>query len=172
MILDDLEKQHRPTLGLLLETAQVRRGDLRFGKALDACGSAIDAGPLFDVDRRNAFFVRLAEQNASPLSRKWGRWCEAIELKPNAIRPAHWIATNNPHLRLRALCGGNVCASIVAETIAQGGVLTYESELDVGRAFVASRGAVSAAIRKLERAGIVHRAAEKGATRLTARISI
>lgn len=165
MILDDLEKQHRPTLGLLLETAQSHRCDLHLGKAIEACAGAIDALPLFNIDRRNSFFARLAEQNASVLSRKWGRWCEEVVLKPNAIRPASWIFEHNPHLQLRSLYAGDICRSIIAESVAQGGVVSYGSELDVCRAFVASRGGVRSAIRKLELAGIVQR--NTGTTGLT-----
>jgi len=157
LILDELEREHRPALGLILETAQSHRRDRRFNKAIEACGQAIDARPLYEIDRRNTFFTRLAEQNASALSRKWGRWAGEIGLKTNALRPAYWVAEHNPHLRLRVLCSSDVAASMIAEAQSQGGTLRYASELDVSRDFVASRGAVRDAINRLEHAGLLRR---------------
>jgi len=60
----------------------------RFNSAIAACGSAIDARPLFDVERRNIVFTRLAEQRASALSRKWGRWMMEFEPREDALRSA------------------------------------------------------------------------------------
>lgn len=102
LIRGELEAEHRPALGLLLEWAGEHRAadGSSFDAAVEACGSAIDAYPLFDVERRNTVFARLAEQRASALSRKWGRWMADFSPKENALRPREWIAEHNPTLRV------------------------------------------------------------------------
>src|SRR5438874_635172 len=104
LIGDELEAEHRPALGLMLEWAK-DHGDSnssRFNLAIDACGSARDQRPLLDVERRNSLLARLAEKRASVLSRKWGRWIADFEVKKDALRPASWIAEHNPALVERA----------------------------------------------------------------------
>lgn len=152
---DELEREHRPTLGFLLEWAK-ENGEgngSRFNQAIAACETATDPGPLTDVERRNAAFARLAEQRASALSRKWGRWLAEFELKDDALRPAEWIAEHNPTLRERALTGGDLLASVLAECAAEGG--TVESEAELARRCGASRPAVRDAIRRLRLAGLL-----------------
>ncbi|MGE5610567.1 MAG: hypothetical protein ACM359_15060 [Bacillota bacterium] len=153
LIRDELETEHRPTLGLMLEWAK-EHGDVngsRFNLAIEACGAALDARPLFDVERRNALFAQLAEQRASSLSRKWGRWMADFELKTDALRPGEWIAEQNPSLYERALTGGDLLASVLAECEADAGVI--ESEAELARRCGASRPAIRDAIRKLQLAG-------------------
>jgi hypothetical protein len=155
LVRDELEPEHRPTLGLLLDWAR-EHGEAngsRFNLAIEACGSAIDARPLFDVERRNAVFARLAERRASKLSRKWGRWMADFELKAEALRPAEWVAERNASLNERALTGGDLLASVLAECEADNG--TIESEAELARRCGASRPAVRDALRRLRLAGRV-----------------
>jgi hypothetical protein len=153
LILDELEREHRPTLGFLLDWAKAAAlaNGHRFNQAIDACGNAIDAVPLLEVDRQNTELFRLAEEQASPLSRKWGRWMEDFELKTRALRPAHWIAEQNPSLCERALTGGDLLASAIAECEAAGGMI--ESETELARRCGVSRPAMREAIRRLCLAG-------------------
>src|SRR5687767_14634029 len=65
MILEELEPEHRPTLGLLLEWVKERKPawiGSRFDQAIDACGGALDHRPLLNVERRNARMAELAER--------------------------------------------------------------------------------------------------------------
>jgi hypothetical protein len=103
LIADELEPQHRPTMGLLLEWAQSAVGNDSFADAIAACGAAVDYRPLFDVHRRYPNFAKLAEAQASPLSKKWGRWMTPIEFKFDALRPERWVLEQNPGLRSRGL---------------------------------------------------------------------
>jgi hypothetical protein len=153
LLQDELEVEHRPTLGLLLDWAKQNSqwDGSRFNLAIDACGAAIDARPLFDVERRNATFARLAEQRASATSRRWGRWAAEFELKSDALRPAEWIAEHNPSLYERALTGGDLLASVLAECEAEGDAI--ESEAELARRCGASRPAIRSAIRRLRLAG-------------------
>jgi hypothetical protein len=102
LIRERLEPEHRPTLAFLLDCALTtgKLGSLDFNIAIEACGQPTDARPLCDVERRNSLFSQLAEQRASPLSRKWGRWMMDFDLKANALRPREWIVEQNPSLRL------------------------------------------------------------------------
>lgn len=151
---DKLDREHRPTLGLMLELAasnasSKKRWHLKI--AIEACGSAIDARPLADVEQRNSFFARVAEQRASALSREWGRWIEDFDLKFDAIRPTEWLAAQNPALAERALTGGDLSASILAELHA--GPRVIESEAEAARRCGASRPAIRDALLRLRMAG-------------------
>lgn len=161
LISSELEVEHRATLGLLLELAKCysESNASRFNSAIDACRSSTDAKPLFDVERRNAHLARLAEQRASALSRKWGRWMSEFQAKEDALRPLEWVAEHNPELSIRALTGGDLAASVWAECQASGGIV--ESEAELARRCGASRAAVRDAVRRLQMAGLL-KASERG----------
>jgi len=105
LIADELEPQHRPTMGLLLEWAQSAAESDSFADAIAACGAAVDYRPLFDVHRRYPKFAQLAEAEASPLSKKWGRWTTDMEFKFDALRPEEWVLRHNPQLGRRHAVG-------------------------------------------------------------------
>jgi hypothetical protein len=155
LIRDELEAEHRPTVGFLLEWAKENShaDSGRFNGAIRACGRATNKFPLFDVERRNDVFARLAEQRASKLSRKWGRWAADFELKSSALRPLEWIAAHNPQLCERALTGGDLLASVLAEIVDADGKIESESEL--AKRCGVSRPAMREAIRRLQLAGRV-----------------
>jgi biotin operon repressor len=151
----ELEEEHRAVLGLMLESVIVHEGrhENRFRGVIGLCAPAREAGPLLEVDRRSGGLARFAEREASAISRKWGRWFSAIELKMDALRPAEWVARENPGLGLRALVGGDLVASILAE--AEGGSGEFASEVELARRVGGSRPAVREALRKLRMAGLV-----------------
>ena len=157
LIRDELEPQYRPTMGMLLDWTQSHGGghSCRFNQAVAACGRPTNARPLLDIDSASPELARLAEGEASPLSRKWGRWFAPFDLKDDAIRPVRWIAAKNPALAVRALTGGDLVASILAEGIHNPASL--RSELDLARQCGASRPAVREALSKLELGGYAHR---------------
>ncbi len=98
LIGDDLEPQFKPVMGLLLDCAQHLESNLaaNFEAAIGLCQPAAEPRPLFDVEQRNQTLRCLAEQNASPLSRKWNLWAQNFEPKYDAIRPESWITSENP----------------------------------------------------------------------------
>jgi hypothetical protein len=153
LIITELESEHKPTLGMLLELAKTRGASnrSRFNQAIDACGTAVDARPLFDIERQHSTFAKLAERRASALSRKWGRWMADFELKGNAIRPAEWVAEHNPALHDRALIGGDLVASVLVECELDPAIV--ESHAELARRCGASRPAIREAIRRLQLAG-------------------
>src|ERR1051326_1957354 len=86
LVQDELEVEHQPTMGLMLESAKMLSAQIAtaFDVAIGVCGSPQDSRPLSDVESGNKAFARLAHQRASVLSRKWGRWMSDIQLKENA----------------------------------------------------------------------------------------
>jgi len=98
LALEQLDPQNQATLGLLMETAVEHGAAQHLLQIVSAClETAPEPGPLFDVDRD--WFEDSAQLDATALSKKWGRWCQAIELKPDALRPTEWILANNPSFR-------------------------------------------------------------------------
>ena len=103
LIENDLEAEHRPTIGVLLDFAQHLSPDSppHFGAALVACAPATEPHPLFDVERLNSTLERLAERSASPISRRWNLWAREFAPKFDALRPLSWIIRENPEYRSR-----------------------------------------------------------------------
>ena len=76
-----------------------------------------------------------------------------FELKADALRPPEWVAMHNPSLLVRALTGGDLRASVLAEREAAGRAI--ESEAELARRCGASRPAIRDAIHSLRLAGLV-----------------
>ncbi len=161
----ELELEHRPLLGLLLDWIQQHnpRDRLRFQETILLCSARRPAGPLL-TGWRGVAFLELMEERASALSRKWGVWMEEFEVKEDALRPVEWIAEKNPSLAIRALCGGDLVATIAAAAAAGegGGVggMDFASESALARRYGASRAAVRDALLKLKLAGFVRQKTE------------
>lgn len=150
LILHELQSQHRPTMGLILEMALEKsdRRSAHFNQSIQVCGHTIDHRPLFDIDQRSEFSRNRAKETACALSIKWGRWLEDFELKNDALRPASWIVAHNHSIRERADLKGDLRASILAELHANPAAGASESELT--QACGATRTAIRAALRRLE----------------------
>lgn len=167
LIRDELEMEHRPTLGFLLEWAKKNGGksnDFRFNLPIKACKTTSTPRPLTDLEHRNLVFSRLSKDRASSLSRKWGRWMSEFKIKDDALRPTEWIALHNPSLRERALCGGDLMASVLAECEADPRAIESESEL--ARRCGGSRPALREALRRLRLAGLIQTAESGRANRI------
>ncbi len=157
LIGDELENEHRQTMGLMLDLAKQKGADSahRFNKAIEACGEVIDHKPLLDVSRRSDLLAKISRQSASALSLKWGRWVEDFELKLSALRPPHWIIEKNPSLRWRSDFKGDLRASVVVELLASAG--RAESESDIARRCGVTYSAALNALESLERSGWIRR---------------
>ncbi len=153
LIHNELEPKYQPIMGLLLEWAQTHshRNLHRFREAIRRCAPAKTPEPLLDVNHHSKVLWRLAEQRASALSRRWGRWMEDFEIKDDALRPPEWIGRENPSLHIRAICGGDFVATIAAD--AASGCTAFHSESELARRYGASRSAVRDAVLKLKMAG-------------------
>jgi hypothetical protein len=94
LIRNELEAVHRPVLGFLLATACQFSGRRDFCEAIAECSPAAEPGPLFEIYRRNPLLLQRSYRQASPLSKEWGLWAEAIQPKYDAIRPESWVKAN------------------------------------------------------------------------------
>jgi len=154
LIIQELETQCRPVLGLIIDTAVAAGACRELRTATEPCEPATEAGPLFNVDKENSVYAALVEQTATPLSRKWKRWIQPFELQQDALRPATWILNRNPQYRDRALRKGDLRCSIVEvlKRDTPDGFVSSESEL--ARLCSANRIAVRRAIDDLAIEGI------------------
>jgi hypothetical protein len=108
------------------------------------------------VERGTAKLAERARRRASPISTRWGVWCEEIEFKDDALRPASWLMRENPGLVMRADFRGDLRASVLAALAhdADAGL----SELDLARSCGGSRAQVRSALDNLELTGKAFRA--------------
>jgi len=155
-----LDADASAAMGLLLSMAKDFSGTDHFNLIIKQCRPLKTPKPLFDVDRLSEKLLRLSQENSSPISRKWGLWCETVELKEDAVCPLEWVMQHNPSLHQRAIFNGNLRASIL-ETLAhdkQAG----QSESLLARHCHATRKAVREALDHLEFCQLVIRRSAAG----------
>ncbi len=114
LVADELEVEHRPVLGLLLDVAQQGTHPRAFTSVVARLPAASPPRPLFEAFRRSEGMTEIARSRTADLSRAWGLWAQPIELKSDVIRPAAWIMARHPPLRTRADFRGDLRASIMA----------------------------------------------------------
>lgn len=158
LVQTELPPASQPAMGLMLDSvvALAPRHECRFRGAIACCARQEPPGPLLEVDRRNGALARLARGEATALSKRWGLWLGPVELKTDALRPAEWIAAHNPGLAWRALTGGDLVATILAEAQAAKGY--FKSEVELARRCGASRPAIREALQKLRLGGYARQA--------------
>jgi hypothetical protein len=155
LIREELEREHQATLGLLLDIAQQGTHPAQFASIIRELSPAAEPRPLFDIERSTAKLVERAHRRASPVSLRWGLWCEEIDFKDDALRPSSWMMNQNPGLIMRADFRGDLRASVLAalEHDADAGT----SELDLARRSGGSRAQVRCALDNLEMTGKARR---------------
>ncbi len=85
-------------LGLLLDVAQQGTHPLEFGSIIKTLNPAKQPQALFASSRKSPKLRDLAKRKASSISRKWNLWCQPIEFKDDAIRPASWLMQRHPRV--------------------------------------------------------------------------
>lgn len=155
LIREELEPEHHPVLGLLLDIAQQGTHPPEFASVLRTLRPAPKARPLFEIERSDARLAARAERMATELSRRWGLWCGPIELKRDALRPASWVRAHNREFRTRVDLRGDLRASVLASLRFDPGA--GASELSLAAAAGGSRAQVRSAIASLELTGRVSR---------------
>ena len=167
LISDELEPQHHATMGLFLDIAQQGTHPHRFESITRELPPAATPRALFDVYRELPGMSDRALQRASAISLRWGLWCEPVEWKMNAMRPARWIMQHNPSLLTRADFRGDLRASVLESL--RHDADSGASELSLARASGGSRTQVRAALDNLEMTGRAKRLRVKGsrATKIT-----
>jgi len=164
LVAQELEPEHRPTMGLFLDIAGRWAKTSHFAKAIKLCNPAVDPGPLFNVMRRNRKTWALAERWASDESNKWGRWAQTVAIKNDALMAPKGVLAQNPSYRFRATLKGDARAAVIValshDEVAAASIMAL-----AGAAGIARPTAYDA-IRDLELSGDVDRDAS-GGVRLT-----
>ena len=114
LAIDELSRDERATLGLLLETAAEHSGTRHFNLIIEACEPTPDPKPLFLLDRSKPTLKSMLKRKASATSKRWGLWTEPFEPRFDALRQTAWIIQRNPTYRERALLKGDLRTSILA----------------------------------------------------------
>jgi hypothetical protein len=165
LITEEREEEHRATLGLLLDIAQRGTHPPEFETVIRGMRGRRKgaARPLFDIERETAALAARAERRASAVSRAWGLWCEEIEFRKDALRPAAWMMARHPGLVMRADFRGDLRASIVASLRHDEGA--GRNEVALAMRAGGSRAQVRNAPRNLEMTGRVRAGKAEGANR-------
>lgn len=163
LIRDELEPEYQPVLGLLLDIAQQGTHPLEFETIIKILKPAKQPQALFASSRKNPKLRDLAKRKASSVSRKWNLWCQPIEFKDDAIRPASWLMRRHPEFLTRADFRGDLRASILA-------ALRFDpdaghSELRLAELAGGSRAQLRSALGNLEMTGRVMTRKADGANR-------
>lgn len=154
LIRDELEVEHQPALGLLLESAVKLGASRELGTVARTCTEASPPRPLFAVQNRGASRT-LARKHASALSRRWGVYAADAELRLKTIRTASWLLERNPSFRDRIIRKGDLRASIIETLrwdVPEAGAV---SESELARLCGATRVAVRNALKSLQLEGAV-----------------
>lgn len=151
LMAEELAPTDHPVLGLLLELGQAGSHPPRFAALLRELHAAPDQRPLFDIARSSAAMAERARRRASPESKRWGRWCEPVEPRSDALAPAHVVMSRNPWLRLAVDFRGDLRASVVASLRHDSDARISESALT--RCAGGSRAQVRNALANLELTG-------------------
>lgn len=108
----ELSSDEQASLGLLIETAVAAGAPRSLGRVVvTGLSFAPEPGPLFEVDRGP--LAAVVKRSATPISRRWGRWVQPIEIKADAIRPVRWVLQHNPELARRAAHKGDLRSSVL-----------------------------------------------------------
>lgn len=163
LIRDELELEYQPILGLLLEISQQGTHPPEFETVIKILQPAPKAHPLFESSSKNPKLSELAKHKASRISRRWNLWCQPIEFKNDAIRPASWLMRRHPEFITRADFRGDLRASILAS-------LRFDqdaghSELRLADRSGGSRAQLRNSLRNLEISGRVSTRKAQGANR-------
>jgi hypothetical protein len=148
LIVGEGDNLSRAALGLVLESALNEGAPRDLGTAVEACRPANVAQPLFDIHLSGEIARRLAERNASELSRKWGVLVPAFDLKRDAVRPISWILEKNPSFRDRAIRKGDLRCSVL-ESLRWDSTGIVRSESELARLSGATRAGVRKALAAL-----------------------
>ncbi|HCT46298.1 MAG: hypothetical protein CMJ35_15230 [Phycisphaerae bacterium] len=163
LVTTELEPEHQPVLGLLLDEAIAHGAPAELRIVRDVCTPFTISRPLFDA-YRDPSLADIAKSSASESSKWWGIWAPPVELKRDAVRPSRWILEHNPHAFDRIVRRGDLRASILETLrIDLSGVVPSVAKLS--RVIGATRVAVRAAIESLSQEGAIVAQSHQGSTK-------
>lgn len=149
----ELETEHLPVLGLLLDEAIDHGAPAELRIVRDVCTPHTTSRPLFDA-YRDPSLAGIAKSTASESSKWWGIWSPPVELKRDAIRPSRWILEYNPRAFDRIVRRGDLRASIL-ETLRLDCLGTAPSLSELSRSTGATRMAIRGALNSLVQEGAI-----------------
>lgn len=150
----ELEIEHQPALGLILDTAVAHGATRDLLIVSEACQPASPPRPLFDVYADEPL-RSLARQTASARALEWGLETPDFDLRPDAIRPIDWILRENPGYRDRIIRKGDLRVSIIESLRHDTAEGVAASESQLARLAGANRSAVRKALEALAMEGAV-----------------
>lgn len=149
LALTELDVDTQAALGLLLDTAVEHGAPKSLRQTVTPeLSSAPNPGPLFEVDRGS--LAKLVNENATATSKRWGRWTQPIEPKPDALRPPSWILNKNPEFAERAAHKGDLRCSVL-QTLRHDVGDAPVNETELARQCAATPVAIRAALADLQR---------------------
>lgn len=155
LVIQELDRQFQPVLGLILETSIELGASRELNIAAEPCKPAANGQPLFTVQRQDEHLRKLALKNASALSRRWGVWAPPVTQKLDAIRPAQWLLDKNPTWSARVIRKGDLRCSILEALRHDTQNGSVDSEAQLARLCSATRAATSKALNSLVQEGAV-----------------
>jgi hypothetical protein len=158
LVTTELESQHLPVLGLLLDEAIENGAPAELRIVRDVCAPHTTSRPLFDI-YHDSNLAEIAKSTSSETSKWWGIWAPPAELKRDAIRPSRWILEYNPSAFDRIVRRGDLRASIL-ETLRLDFAGAAPSLSMISRSAGATRMAIRAALDSLIQEGAVADAAQ------------
>jgi len=147
LVVTELEPEHQPVLGLLLDEAIEHGAPAELRIVRDVCQPATASRVLFN-EYSQPSLAAIAKSTASELSKRWGIWAPPVELKRDAVRPSRWILDHNPYALGRVIRKGDLRTSIL-ETLRLDLDGKAPSVSAVSRCTAATRVAVRDALRSL-----------------------
>lgn len=153
--------EEQAALGLLIDFAIAHGASEDLRLCSRDCNPLLAPGPLFEIHRRSAALLRLAESSTHDIARRWGLWTPFPDLKHDAIRPVEWLLAHNPSLRERVVRKGDLRCSII-ETLRHDTAGESPSETQLARSTGATRAAVRASLHALLQEGAVRIARNPG----------
>jgi hypothetical protein len=163
LIASELAPKDGPALALLLDAADEDEHPARFAAILRDLRPASTPAPLFDVERATAALADRARRRASDVSRRWGRWAEPVEPRPDTLAPPTTVMRRHPWLRLATDFRGDMRASVMSALLHDPD--SRDSETSLARAAGGSRAQVRNALANLELTGRARRLRKPGIRR-------
>lgn len=127
----------------------------RLEAASSHCDPLESPEPLFQVMDRYPSLIAEAQDGVLPEFERWGLVYHEISLKSGAVRPASWIRSECPELRMRQLLGGTLEADILHLTL-EGSRTASELQSLLGSSYSATHQAAMS----LAHRGILERTQE------------
>jgi hypothetical protein len=163
LIASELAPKDGAALALLLDAADEDEHPARFAAILRDLRPASTPAPLFDVERGTAALADRARRRASDVSRRWGRWAEPVEPRPDTLAPPTTVMRRHPWLRLATDFRGDMRASVMSALLHDPD--SRDSETSLARAAGGSRAQVRNALANLELTGRARRLRKPGIRR-------